>query len=147
LVGWGEALVGVRQDIYRFAGRVFEAVDQYCVAEGCQCGEVVLDFAPLLPRGAPCPGAIRVAKSGEATLEERQHKHGERLEQLWAACRQRHPGYRERFAQRSAVMQELAGRIVSAARGSVERRTARVGRNDPCPCGSGKKYKKCCGAT
>jgi len=23
--------------------------------------------------------------------------------------------------------------------------TSRVGRNDPCPCGSGKKYKKCCG--
>jgi len=22
----------------------------------------------------------------------------------------------------------------------------RVGRNDPCPCGSGKKYKRCCGA-
>jgi preprotein translocase subunit SecA len=22
---------------------------------------------------------------------------------------------------------------------------ARVGRNDPCPCGSGKKYKECCG--
>ena len=23
---------------------------------------------------------------------------------------------------------------------------AKVGRNDPCPCGSGKKYKACCGA-
>ena len=23
---------------------------------------------------------------------------------------------------------------------------AQVGRNDPCPCGSGKKFKKCCGA-
>lgn len=23
---------------------------------------------------------------------------------------------------------------------------AKVGRNDPCPCGSGQKYKKCCGA-
>jgi hypothetical protein len=23
----------------------------------------------------------------------------------------------------------------------------KVGRNDPCPCGSGKKYKKCCLAT
>lgn len=22
-----------------------------------------------------------------------------------------------------------------------------TGRNDPCPCGSGKKYKKCCGKT
>ncbi len=26
-------------------------------------------------------------------------------------------------------------------------RDVRVGRNDPCPCGSGKKYKKCCGVT
>jgi len=24
---------------------------------------------------------------------------------------------------------------------------AKIGRNDPCPCGSGKKYKKCCGAS
>jgi preprotein translocase subunit SecA len=28
----------------------------------------------------------------------------------------------------------------------VKRAEAKVGRNDPCPCGSGKKYKKCCGA-
>ncbi len=27
----------------------------------------------------------------------------------------------------------------------VVRKTEKVGRNDPCPCGSGKKYKKCCG--
>ncbi len=26
------------------------------------------------------------------------------------------------------------------------RATAKVGRNDPCPCGSGKKYKNCCGS-
>jgi uncharacterized protein len=25
------------------------------------------------------------------------------------------------------------------------RRAAKIGRNEPCPCGSGKKYKKCCG--
>ena len=25
-------------------------------------------------------------------------------------------------------------------------RGKKIGRNDPCPCGSGKKYKKCCGA-
>jgi SEC-C motif-containing protein len=28
----------------------------------------------------------------------------------------------------------------------VTRETPKVGRNDPCPCGSGKKFKKCCGA-
>jgi preprotein translocase subunit SecA len=38
----------------------------------------------------------------------------------------------------------------SPAKGEAPRREPvtkkeKVGRNDPCPCGSGKKYKKCCG--
>ena len=36
----------------------------------------------------------------------------------------------------------------AGGKGSVVRKPAvskKVGRNDPCPCGSGKKYKKCCG--
>jgi preprotein translocase subunit SecA len=28
---------------------------------------------------------------------------------------------------------------------TVKREAPKVGRNDPCPCGSGKKYKNCCG--
>jgi preprotein translocase subunit SecA len=33
-----------------------------------------------------------------------------------------------------------------AAAAPVKRTGEKVGRNDPCPCGSGKKYKRCCGA-
>lgn len=33
-----------------------------------------------------------------------------------------------------------------ALRSAPVKAGARVGRNDPCPCGSGKKHKKCCGA-
>jgi preprotein translocase subunit SecA len=33
----------------------------------------------------------------------------------------------------------------TAAPAPVRREGEKVGRNDPCPCGSGKKYKKCCG--
>jgi uncharacterized protein YecA (UPF0149 family) len=29
---------------------------------------------------------------------------------------------------------------------TLRRDVPKVGRNDPCPCGSGKKFKKCCGA-
>ncbi len=29
---------------------------------------------------------------------------------------------------------------------TYRREAPKVGRNDPCPCGSGRKYKKCCGA-
>jgi preprotein translocase subunit SecA len=32
-----------------------------------------------------------------------------------------------------------------AAKKPVKRASEKIGRNDPCPCGSGKKYKKCCG--
>jgi curved DNA-binding protein CbpA len=34
----------------------------------------------------------------------------------------------------------------SAPEDPVHRAQPKVGRNDPCPCGSGKKYKRCCGA-
>jgi len=30
-------------------------------------------------------------------------------------------------------------------KGTVEYDEPKTGRNEPCPCGSGKKYKKCCG--
>jgi preprotein translocase subunit SecA len=40
-----------------------------------------------------------------------------------------------------------AGAPAEPAKAAQARRTAdKVGRNDPCPCGSGKKYKRCCGS-
>ena len=36
---------------------------------------------------------------------------------------------------------------VPATAAQAPRRVTRVGRNDPCPCGSGKKSKRCCGGT
>ncbi|MFD1104674.1 UPF0149 family protein [Sphingobium olei] len=36
-------------------------------------------------------------------------------------------------------------RLENAPRRPAAARRTKVGRNDPCPCGSGRKYKKCCG--
>ena len=36
--------------------------------------------------------------------------------------------------------------IAPTQKPSPVRAAKKIGRNDPCPCGSGKKYKKCCGA-
>jgi preprotein translocase subunit SecA len=37
------------------------------------------------------------------------------------------------------------GEMARAQRATpLERSAPKIGRNDPCPCGSGKKYKKCC---
>ena len=53
-----------------------------------------------------------------------------------AVARYRHLGrvLAKVFAERDAVPHEPS-------------RAVKVGRNDPCPCGSGKKFKKCCGTT
>ncbi|MFN7181258.1 MAG: preprotein translocase subunit SecA [Planctomycetota bacterium] len=54
---------------------------------------------------------------------------------------------KEEFSTEKAV-KELAG--ATAVENEVEEKAApiikgeRIGRNEPCPCGSGKKYKKCC---
>ena len=38
-----------------------------------------------------------------------------------------------------------SGGSTDTGKGVTIRKKDKVGRNDPCPCGSGKKYKKCCG--
>jgi preprotein translocase subunit SecA len=54
----------------------------------------------------------------------------------------------EAFQRRKRRELEQARMAGAGEAGTVQQvvRGEKVGRNDPCPCGSGKKYKKCCGA-
>ena len=52
----------------------------------------------------------------------------------------------QRKKERELEMLQFAGGEASSAPKTQVIKGAKVGRNDPCPCGSGKKYKKCCGA-
>ncbi len=52
----------------------------------------------------------------------------------------------QRKKRRELEQARMAGSGDSQPVQQVVRGTAKIGRNDPCPCGSGKKYKKCCGA-
>jgi preprotein translocase subunit SecA len=45
----------------------------------------------------------------------------------------------------SDVVSEAAAAAEAQAKAKPVRTGPKVGRNDPCPCGSGKKYKNCCG--
>ena len=51
----------------------------------------------------------------------------------------------------SAVTPQSAAKPIQGTTGNnapqapIKRDSSKVGRNDPCPCGSGKKYKECCG--
>ncbi|MBN2898353.1 MAG: SEC-C domain-containing protein [Clostridia bacterium] len=48
--------------------------------------------------------------------------------------------------RQQAVVTGSSSASTEGVKSQPEKRTdPKVGRNDPCPCGSGKKYKKCCG--
>ncbi|MEW6192376.1 MAG: preprotein translocase subunit SecA [Bacillota bacterium] len=53
--------------------------------------------------------------------------------------------FRVRVVAAPERRQTVENRQPEEGSGRTVRREQKVGRNDPCPCGSGKKYKKCCG--
>lgn len=105
----------------------------------------------------PFPQSVRLAVAevlsllGDAEGAEAEYR---RL----TSCRWPSPRIRPLAAAALAALLEKTGRAAEASAvlaaerlrkeaqaGVVRRAEPRVGRNDPCPCGSGKKAKKCCG--
>jgi preprotein translocase subunit SecA len=75
------------------------------------------------------------------------------VEKLFAIQIAREQDTREMKTERKQTFVMSRGESIAAQRGgeteggkgvTVRREGKKVGRNDPCPCGSGKKYKKCC---
>jgi hypothetical protein len=144
-------------DVFPFARRIafiheqedWIVDDEYCCNPKCLCQEAVLSFirlgekmqeGPLEPtlsvsyryRGGK---AIRLEPAGdlrysEQTLLESLKKDRADLDSL--------------LARRQSLLRRLCARNLKEH--TVHSPNSKIGRNDPCPCGSGKKWKKCCGA-
>ncbi len=63
---------------------------------------------------------------------------------IWSVVPRKAPIQRKEVAK--VTGEGFAGGKAEQRKPTTVRAAAKVGRNDPCPCGSGKKYKKCCGA-
>jgi preprotein translocase subunit SecA len=76
----------------------------------------------------------------EALEAEAEQRHQAELDMTIA----RHPGEEEVSPQATAGLERL--REEAEQRPPVTRSAPKIGRNDPCPCGSGKKFKQCHGS-
>ena len=131
--------------------------DQYCVSPKCKCHDVVLTFFPSLPNQAAEEAFV---EQGEMPAIHYDYRNGSfkvlmepsipspPFSKLVAALKRAHPELATTLKERHGQLRYLFGRVkrerhaeTQAERGSGEK----VGRNDPCPCGSGRKYKRCCG--
>ena len=66
-------------------------------------------------------------------------------EMEWWACFQVDGRSRTKSAHQTSAKAGLT-HLPALSPPQIKREVPKVGRNEPCPCGSGRKYKKCCGA-
>jgi SEC-C motif len=150
------SLMQAYNDILPFGDRFMVAVggadyvllDQYCVRPGCKCTDAYLNVFPVEDRGK-LPGATGVV-SVDYDAARWEPVAGEPLACDTAELRRQmesaSPGLYKRLRARHKKVRAIYAhcrRRELEARHAVQD-AAPVGRNDPCPCGSGKKYKKCC---
>jgi hypothetical protein len=126
-----------RIDTYPVGRRRIVVVDAYCVAPQCDCCDMrlmVLDEKRDL--------GTFVVPLDKPTWPA-QVDTGRDLEQIWAAFVHRYPTPRP-FRQRAKLMKEAGPDIIANSRPVPKIASPEIGRNQPCPCGSGKKHKRCC---
>ena len=142
-------------------GRTYLIRDLYCANPQCACSQVHLEFLSYTPPSAPGGKAVAkphllacVSLTGDVRVEQALVGTNAQAAVLLAAW---WPDHREVLGDlkwRYGKIKEIGRRsmpigklLATDAPMTREPRLSegRPGRNDPCPCGSGKKYKKCCG--
>ncbi len=126
--------------------RVFFASEHYCRKPACSCSQVRLVFMEIKANGKYRQvGSVLVGLPGGEVRElDASRRDAGLLHFLWAAFQRRHL-VAVRLGNRNRRIQQIGATLPGPHLPEPAAATLRVGRNDPCPCGSGKKFKRCCG--
>jgi hypothetical protein len=152
LFEWAERFVYTSDDAQRWL-----VDDAYCTKPGCTCREILLHFFRVpstspgtrVQLGNPDVTLRRDLSTGRITELHRDRSCPSPIT-LNASLLKHYPGLDATLEQRRKQVQRVARRIPSQGTSPtpppqpVSRATPKIGRNEPCPCGSGRKYKHCC---
>jgi len=154
MIGDG-AMIGYHE-VFPLAGSIaFDAHGQrwflderYCARPGCGCDDACVQVFPLNGSGADSKPELGFLYNHKRDVLGKTFRHSPQLSvrTVMEALRRDSPEWRETMDRRHAQLRALGEQVTAHTRRKPLQRTApETNRNDPCPCGSGKKYKKCCG--
>jgi hypothetical protein len=121
--------------------------DHYCLKPNCSCTDAFLNIFTLDEQEKIekelCVFSLDYKKIKWKTVESSSADFD--LKTLRTAIEQQEPGIYSKLKKRHLRLKAIyAYNKKKHYAPKQELQIPKVGRNDPCPCGSGKKYKKCC---
>ena len=145
-VGWAEVAPSVSEDLYEIENLSYEAADYYCVRPGCNCDTIAVRFFGVGEgEHDSMIGEVLVeASSNEVVGTDNAPGKHRTLVELFTAYESQHD--LSALSRRNEEMLSIGPELHALRKRQLRASSGgSVGRNTPCPCGSGKKYKKCCG--
>ena len=123
--------------------------DQYCSNPKCLCNEGVLTFFKVnRDKYEQEPAfSVRMNIKNYAYDVEYNEVGTEKITEVMDHLKAHEPELLKTIYNRYHDVKEVSKAVIKKHRNNqMQAQTKiKVGRNDPCPCGSNKKYKKCCG--
>lgn len=133
------------------SGRRWLLEDLHCIDPQCPCTDVRIVVFDL-DRGETGAGSslagtfvvsLPAVTPADISLENGLLPDPASVQAIWQQLENDTPDLAARLAERRLRMKQLTP--PEPEREQPAQRRVVPGRNDPCPCGSGKKWKKCCG--
>lgn len=127
--------------------RKYLIFDQFCLLPGCSCTDTVLEFQPDTKEKPTqeTPFSLNLTYTRKRWNTDEDLPGSITLAAVRSAIEEKFPDFyrslRIRHEKLKRIYQKCRKREFLPAQPA---QSSKVGRNDPCPCGSGKKFKKCC---
>jgi hypothetical protein len=165
LVEYCEVFPFAEQPIFKTDSGIWIVDDQHCVQPRCRCTDCALSFFPLPdesvdPDTAYDRRALQKLLDHEVAIWDDLRRRSWKMDQpsalsrpatrpLVRALEQARPDLTSFLAFRRKQLRQLYAQWLAKHQQydppSTRQVAVKIGRNDPCPCGSGRKYKRCCG--
>ncbi len=149
---------------FDYDGVNYFVLDRYCINPGCKCNDVLLAFLSQDEKNDTYKLSFLIRLSFKTGKHKIEGNHGnlnnKKAEEIYLHFMNNLCSSNEENNLGLKLLKDRYKRIkklnpaqhLTEEKGSDQSKqpsedkvAVKVGRNDPCPCGSGKKFKKCCG--
>jgi len=130
----------------KFNSKEYYISDNYCVISDCDCSNVIIDS--YLKDNEMVPAEWSFSFTYDYSNEDISEMEGINKEQskeiIKLLVKDMQIPFKQRHHELKNFFNEHVSNKITSEFFKNKSSIIKVGRNEPCPCGSGKKYKKCC---